>query len=154
MFGLSQKITLERVQILLVAAFRLEHCSLSKNRVISKKLNHQFKCREQKKIFQAVLDITFLSFSTFQKSLHSLCVKWFLVATIKNTVFELPHELSNCLRLRKLRNIKVIKIWNFVGDCFGQNTLLLPKIGLLPETGIIISRAESKKLKKLRKSLT
>ena len=47
-------------------------------------------------------------------------LKYFVTdCSIKNTVFELPHELLSDLRLRKLRHIKAIKISNFVDGSFG-----------------------------------
>ena len=47
-------------------------------------------------------------------------LKYFVTdCSIKNTVLELSHELLSDLRLRKLRNIKAIKISDFVDGSFG-----------------------------------
>ena len=45
---------------------------------------------------------------------HSPQVKWYLISSTKNIVYQLPHELPNDLRLRKLGNIG--NITKMVGD--------------------------------------
>ena len=65
MFDLGQTVSLENFPILLVVFFPIEISLLSKNRAVSRNLNHYSKCKEQNKNSQTILDIIFGNFATF-----------------------------------------------------------------------------------------
>ena len=98
MFNSGQKVSLGGFQFLLVELFRIEHSSLSKNRAILGESTHYSKCREQKKKKKerkeiSILDIIFWNFSIFQHTFHSPQVKGYLISSITNIAYEVPHEL-------------------------------------------------------------
>ena len=70
--------------------------------------NHHWKCREEKEGFEATLVIISWNFTIFQYRSDSPQVKGNLISSITNLLYELPHELPNDLRLRKLGNIRKI----------------------------------------------
>ena len=78
----------------------------------SRKLNHHWKCREQRKHFETVSVIIFWHFLIINH--RSPQVKRCLISSITNLVHELPYELPNDLRIRRLGNIK--KMSNLGGD--------------------------------------
>ena len=58
----------------------------------------------QKKIVQTILYIIFWDFLMFYQIFLRLQVKRIVIISNKHGIYELPHELSNDLRLRILEN--------------------------------------------------
>ena len=62
--------------------------------------------------------IIFSDFSMFYQIFLSPQVKRWVIITYKHGIYELPHELLNNLRLRKLENIsKVSKLHRMIVQC-------------------------------------
>ena len=59
-------------------------------------------------IVPTITDITLWNTWRFQYRFHSPQVKWYLLSSTRNIVYELPHELPNDLRLKKIR-----KYWEY-----------------------------------------
>ena len=105
MFNLGQTVSLESFPILLVVFFPIEISLLSKNRAVSRNLNHYSKCREQNKNSQTILDIIFGNFGTFQKIFDSPQVNWDLISSLENIVYDWPHKLPDDLKLQNLKKL-------------------------------------------------
>ena len=58
----------------------------------------------QKKIFQTIIETILWEFLMFYQIFLSWQVKWCAIISNKQSVYELPHELPNDLRLRILGN--------------------------------------------------
>ena len=90
---------------------------LSKNIEILRNLNHDQICKGEKVKLQTITDIKLWNAWRFWYRFHSPQVKWYLISSTRNIVFELPHELPNHLRLKNLRKLGIIgNITKMVGD--------------------------------------
>ena len=55
-----------------------------------------------------ILDKVFSNFTAYYQSFYSLQVRQYLITCTKNTVYKLPHELPNDLRIRILGNQEML----------------------------------------------
>ena len=95
-----------------------------------RKLNHYWKCRERKKIFQLTLVIMFWNFTMSWYRSELTQVKRNLISSIINFPCELPFVLPSSGRPRILGNQEILEQITNLGGDIAQHPVSLPQIKL------------------------